>query len=49
MERDRIAKSVYVGSVLVEAQWVACERGRLIKECLKERFGYQGSKENGRG
>ena len=51
LERDRVAKRVYVGECTD-----ICSVGRprkrwinTVKECLKKRFGYQASKENGPG
>ena len=48
MERDRIAKRIYVG-VCAASRRVGRPRKRLIdtvKECLRESFGCQTSKEN---
>ena len=49
MENDRIAKRVYIGEFAG-----SCSVGRpqkswidTMKDCLKKRFGYQESKENG--
>ena len=50
MERDKIAKGVYVGECAGRRS-VGRPRKRWIDtvECLRKRFGYQASKENGPG
>ena len=51
MERDRIAKRVYVGEC-VGSRSVGRPRKRwthTLKECIKKRCGCQASKENGGG
>ena len=54
MERDRIAKRVYVGECAGSHSMGRPQKGWIdtVKECLKKkkkRFGYQASKENGPG
>ena len=51
MKRDRISKRVYIGEC-VGSRSVGKPQKRCIdtmKECLKKRFGYQATKENGVG
>ena len=51
MERDRIAKRINVGEC-ADSCSVGRVRKRLIdtvKDCLRKRFGFQASKENGAG
>ena len=51
IENDRIAKRVYVGEC-AGSRSVGRPRNRMIdtvKDCLRKRFGFQASKENGAG